>query len=55
LATVVPTLKFSVDAVGRDWSHGYTVTNPVAVDSVTVMFNTCRAYGLRYADPAADR
>src|SRR3954464_11498717 len=40
LATVVPALKFRVDAVGRDWSHGYTVTNPGAVALVTVMFNT---------------
>src|SRR3954469_719356 len=39
-ATVVPALKFRVDAVGLVWSHGYTVTNPDAVAPVTVMFNT---------------
>ena len=37
--TVCPATKLRLDASGRDVPHGYTVTNPEAAGSVTVMFN----------------
>lgn len=39
-ATVLPAVKLMLEATGRVWLHGYTVTYPPVSGCVTVMFTT---------------
>jgi hypothetical protein len=40
LATFVPAVKLTLEVTGRGLEQGYTVRNPAAAGSTTVMLNT---------------